>query len=115
VITTDIGKKAEALVADYFNGWGFKIIDRNYRTKVCEIDIVAKKGQVVYFIEVKYRSRDGQGAGLDYITPKKLRRLHFAAEVWIQRHDWGGDYRLMAAAVATNGRQYQIENLVELD
>jgi uncharacterized protein (TIGR00252 family) len=98
--TTFVGKKAESRVADYLKKSGFKVITKNWRTKVCEIDVVAKKDNVVYFVEVKYRSSEKQGGGLDYITSKKLKQLHFAAQIWNQQNQWEGDYRILAAAVS---------------
>jgi Holliday junction resolvase-like predicted endonuclease len=78
----------------------FEIIDRNWKTKVCEIDIIASKDKVIYFVEVKYRSSLSQGGGFEYIAAKKLKQMAFAAEVWKQNHNWYGDCRLMAAAVS---------------
>jgi uncharacterized protein (TIGR00252 family) len=98
--TTFIGKKAEARVAEFLNNEGYKILAQNWRTKVCEIDVVAKKEDIVYFIEVNYRSSEKQGGGLEYITPKKLNQIHFAAQIWVQQNNWNGDYRLLAAAVS---------------
>jgi uncharacterized protein (TIGR00252 family) len=98
--TTFIGKKAEARVAEFLNNEGYKILAQNWRTKVCEIDVIAKKEDIVYFIEVKYRSSEKQGGGLEYITPKKLNQIHFSAQIWVQQNNWGGDYRLLAAAVS---------------
>jgi uncharacterized protein (TIGR00252 family) len=98
--TTFVGKKAESRVADYLKKNGFKVITKNWRTKVCEIDVVAKKDNVVYFVEVKYRSSEKQGGGLDYITSKKLKQLHFAAQIWNQQNQWEDDYRILAAAVS---------------
>jgi uncharacterized protein (TIGR00252 family) len=109
--TTFIGQEAESRVAEFLNNEGYKIIGRNWRTKVCEIDIVAKKDNIIYFIEVKYRSSEKQGGGLDYITSKKLRQVHFAAQIWNQQHGWEDDYQLLAASVSDNG-DIQI---VELD
>jgi uncharacterized protein (TIGR00252 family) len=98
--TTFIGKNAESRVAKYLNDKGFKILDQNWRTRVCEIDLICLNEKVVYFIEVKYRSSIEQGDGLEYITPKKLKQLHFASQIWIQQNNWTGDYRLLAAAVS---------------
>lgn len=72
---------------------------RNWKTKVCEIDIVTKAAGVLYFVEVKYRRQPAQGDGFEYITEQKLKRMTFAAELWLQRHGRTGDYRLMAASV----------------
>lgn len=111
VSTTSVGRKAEAVVAGFMTSNDYKILDQNWRTKVCEIDLVSKKSEVVYFVEVKYRSSEKQGSGLDYITPKKLKQLHFAAEIWVQQNNWDGDYRLLAVAVSDDE---QLE-IIELD
>lgn len=84
--TTAIGRRAEDAAATYLARRGYTVLDRNWRTRWCEIDIVAQKDQVVYFVEVKYRRSDCWGSGLDYITPAKLRQMRFAAEFWIARY-----------------------------
>jgi uncharacterized protein (TIGR00252 family) len=91
---------AEQAVASLLEQQGFELIDRNWKTKVCEIDLVMQKDKIVYFVEVKYRRQDMQGGGLEYIGPQKLRRMNFAADIWCQTFNWSGDYRLMAAAVS---------------
>lgn len=98
--TTEQGIKAEQAVADYLEQEGYEVIDRNWRTKVCEIDLIAQKSQIIYFIEVKYRRDDAQGDGFEYITSQKLHRMNFAGEIWKQHYNWAGDYRLIAAAVS---------------
>lgn len=65
------GHYAERIAADYLVRLNFKIVDTNWKTKWCEIDIIVQKDGVMYFTEVKYRKTTNQGAGLDYITPKK--------------------------------------------
>jgi Holliday junction resolvase-like predicted endonuclease len=74
---------------------------------------VAQKDRIIYFIEVKYRSGNAQGGGFEYILPRKLKRMSFAAEVWKQTYNWHGDYRLMASAVSGLGCQ-DVE-IIELD
>jgi uncharacterized protein (TIGR00252 family) len=100
VSTTSVGQAAEAAVAEFLKTQGYKILTRNWRTRVCEIDIVAKKEKAVYFVEVKYRSSLKQGDGFEYITPKKLQQMRFAAQVWSQQNNWDDDSRLLAAAVS---------------
>ncbi|HVS58945.1 MAG TPA: YraN family protein [Candidatus Saccharimonadales bacterium] len=97
--TTDTGRQAEAAAADYLQKQGYKIVERNWKTPQCEIDIVAKKGACVYFVEVKYRVSSRQGGGLDYITVAKQRQMRFAAEMWCAQHHWGGDASLAAIEV----------------
>lgn len=100
--TTEQGLKAEAAVADLLTQQGFEIIDRNWRTKVCEIDLIAQKDKNIYFVEVKYRRNNYQGDGFEYITSQKLRKMTFAAEVWRNKYGWQGDFRLAAASVSGN-------------
>ncbi len=101
--TTEQGLKAEQAVAELLEQQGFEIIDRNWKTKVCEIDIVAEKDRTIFFVEVKYRSSPAQGSGFEYVANQKLRRMDFAAKVWCQTYRWDGDYRLLAAAVSGSG------------
>jgi Holliday junction resolvase-like predicted endonuclease len=111
VLTTKIGQKAEKHIAEVLQKDGFKILALNWKTKICEIDIVAMKNGVVYFVEVKYRSSETQGRGFEYITPAKLRKVHFAAEVWAQQNKWSGDYRILAAEVSDDA----VPKIVEVD
>ncbi len=110
--TTYIGKNAEQAVANYLKSNKYEILCQNWRTRVCEIDVIAKKDGVIYFVEVKYRGRDNQGDGLAYITPKKLRQMNFAAEIWIQENGWEGDWRLLAAAV--DSQNYKLTDILEV-
>lgn len=97
--TTKFGRGAEKLVADYLKSKKHKIIDMNWRTRWCEIDIVSKRDDAVYFTEVKYRSSSHWGSGFDYITSKKLKQMRFAAEFWITEKKWRGTCTLLAAEV----------------
>jgi uncharacterized protein (TIGR00252 family) len=111
--TTEQGQQAEAAVAGLLGQDGFELLDKNWKTKVCEIDLVMQKHNVIFFVEVKYRGSQFQGGGFDYITDQKLRKMTFAAEVWKRQYDWAGDYRLMAAAVS--GPDCRDIQLIELD
>lgn len=106
------GQKAEVVVGDYLLSQKYQILDYNWKTKVCEIDIVAKKSNVIYFVEVKYRSKDAQGSGLEYITPKKLNQIKFAVRVWSHDNDWGGDCRILVAEVSD--LNFENINIIEL-
>ena len=112
--TTGIGKAAEQIVAKCLELEGYEIIELNWRRPSCEIDIIAQKGRIAYFIEVKFRASDSQGSGLDYITPKKLKQIKYAAELWMSESNWSGDGRICAASVSFDGKSYFVENLVEV-
>lgn len=110
--STYVGREAESAVAKYLTDQGFSIVDQNWRTRLCEIDVIAKKKDIVYFCEVKYRGSNGQGSGLEYITPKKLKQMKLASQIWCADNSWGGDYRLLGAEVS--GDDYRVAEVVEL-
>lgn len=106
-MSTEIGRRAEQVAADYLQAKGYEVLARNWRTRWCEIDLIVSKRRVVYFVEVKYRGNAQQGSGLDYITPRKLEQMHFAAEFWLARNQKAAiDYRL--AALEITGQDYSI-------
>ena len=105
-----IGRKAEAQAAQVIKQRGFKLIAQNWRNRWCEIDLIACKDGCVYFIEVKYRHNSVQGSGFEYITPKKLRQMHFAAEFWISENNWTGECSL--GAVGVTGHDFQVTNFI---
>ena len=94
------GSRAEGEVADYLKKKGYKIIDTNWQTKWCEVDVIARKDKTIHFVEVKYRRSDSQGSGFDYITKPKLRKMRLAANSWVEINSWRGQYVLSAAEVS---------------
>jgi putative endonuclease len=107
----EAGKKAEQAAETFLQQKGCRIVDKNWRTRRCEIDVVAVRGTVVYFCEVKYRSHARQGRGLDYVTQKKLQQMIFAAQSWVHAHGWQGDYEL--CAIEISGADFRITNVVK--
>lgn len=105
------GRSAEQLAVSYLKKNKFQIMEQNWRTRYCEIDIIAKKAETVYFIEVKYRKNNNYGSGLEYINQQKLSQMQFAAELWVSMYDWRGDYQLSAVAVDQTGVTDFIESV----
>lgn len=110
--TTETGRKAENAAADFLKRKGCQIIVQNWRTRMCEIDIVARRDSVVYFCEVKYRLTSSQGAGLDYITPKKLKQMQFAAESWVHSNNHRGEYQL--CGIEVSGPDFRVTAAVKI-
>jgi uncharacterized protein (TIGR00252 family) len=96
------GHSAEKVAAKYLEAQGYKIRGLNWKTKYCEIDVVAEKAKRIFFVEVKYRKHLDWGGGLDYITAKKISQMRFAAEMWASNNKWTGDYQL--AAIELSGQ-----------
>lgn len=114
-INRTAGRIAENVAAEHLVNLGYQIVARNWRTKLCEIDIIAHKDKDLCFVEVKYRHNDSCGDGLDAITPRKLQQMRFAAEVYM--HSCGKSIkdcnpRLMV--VALSGRPPVIDELIDV-
>lgn len=105
------GRQAEQAAVRYLERHGYEILGQNWRTRYCEIDIIAQKSRVIYFVEVKYRKAESQGMGLEYITPKKLNQMRFAAEMWLNDEGWNGDYSL--AGLEVSGANYEVTEFIE--
>jgi ribonuclease HII len=109
--TKKIGDASETVAASYLVSLGHQILERNWRTKWCEIDIISEFNGTYYFTEVKYRKSDIQGDGLAAITPKKIKQMSFAATLFASsRH--AKDLRL--AVVATTGAPPIVTEFLEL-
>lgn len=104
------GHEAEKVAAQYLSDNGWKIMNVNWRTKWCEIDIVAVRDNCVCFFEVKYRNNNWQGSGLDYITPRKFDQMSRAAESWVQAHQWERDYTL--GAIELSGPDFEVTTVL---
>lgn len=97
--TTAIGNRGEDLVSQWLLYNHFYVLERNWKSRWCEIDIIASKDEVVYFVEVKYRKNDKFGGGFDYINNRKVQQMRFSAEFWMKIHNYSGCCQLAAASV----------------
>jgi len=99
-----LGRLGEQLAVDYLSRCGFEILERNWRCRQGEIDIIAREGRHVVFVEVKARSGSGYGHPLEAITPVKLRRLRQLATLWCdERKPAAAGIRIDAIAVLVGG------------
>lgn len=110
--TRVIGNSSESLVAEYLTRNGHTVVERNWRTRWCEIDIISKKGDTLYFTEVKHRKNPKAGDGYEAITPTKQKQMAFAAELYAAKHP-GSNLRL--AAAKTTGMPPVFEEYLELE
>ena len=96
-----VGDFGENAVADFMRANGVVIVDRNWRIKEGEIDLVARLADGRYaFVEVKTRTSSAFGHPLESINSKKAHRLQRLALAWLATHQaLGHDYRIDCAAV----------------
>ncbi len=81
--TTAVGRDAESDALTFLTARGLKLIERNYRCKFGEIDLVMLDKDTICFVEVRFRSSDGYVDGVESITKSKVQRLVRTAEHYI--------------------------------
>ena len=111
--TKQIGDAGEDAAVVFLQMQGHQIIDRNWRTKFCEIDIISHHDETIYFTEVKYRKKDDQGGGLAAITAQKHRQMKFAAEYYALKNELT-DTNLRLAAIDVSGQPPVVKNYLKL-
>ena len=77
------GNWGEERAALYLRLHGYKIVERNFRCRQGEIDIIACKRDMVAFVEVKQRKNADFGEAREFVTYSKQRRVIAAAELWL--------------------------------
>lgn len=95
-----LGRRAESLACAYLIGRGYEIVERNARVGSKEIDVIARRGELVVFCEVRARVCDKFVSPLATIGPAKVRNIREAARRWLYERGWRGvSVRFDAAAV----------------
>ncbi len=90
---TEIGELGERLAVAHLAGLGLHILERNWRCRYGELDIIASDADhTLVFVEVKTRTGDGFGGLEQAVTPQKLRRIRRLAGLWLagQERGWPG-------------------------
>lgn len=95
------GKAGESHVAKLLEKRGYQIVKRNFSCRFGEIDIIARNGQYLVFVEVKTREKDGMTAPFEAITPEKQKRIIRTAGLYLVEHPTALQPRFDAAAVYT--------------
>jgi len=80
------GISGESVAADFLKGLGYWIEDRNFKTAMGEIDIVARDGVYLVFVEVKARKNADFGQACEYITVSKMKKLSYTASSYINKY-----------------------------
>ena len=93
------GRAAEDAAAALLAAKGLKVVARTFRAKVGELDLVARDGGEIVFVEVRSRGSAGFGGAAASIQAPKRRRLVRAAQLWIQARGWTGPCRFDVVAI----------------
>lgn len=81
--TTLAGRAGEARAAEWLRKQGYEVIGANYRCRFGELDLIAKKKDLVVFVEVKLRKNETFGAASDAVTFSKREKLRKTAALWL--------------------------------
>ncbi|MEG0178934.1 MAG: YraN family protein [Oscillospiraceae bacterium] len=87
-----IGAAGESLAAKYYRDNGYELIAANYRTRMGEIDIIAKQNDMIIFVEVKSRSIGSIAAPREFVTQAKQDKIILAAKNFLVTHDFADNY-----------------------
>lgn len=102
----DKGARGEEKACDFLQGQGYRILERNYRCRLGEIDIIAREGRTVVFVEVKARSSGRFGLPQEAVGPRKRRRMTAIALHYLKSRGWLGEpARFDVASVGLDGGQ----------
>ena len=101
----ETGSRYELLAAAYLEQQGFHIIEKNYRCRGGEIDLIAKEGNVLCFVEVKYRAGRGAGLAEEAVTPAKWRKIRRTAQYYLMERRLPADGLYRFDVVAVNGSE----------
>lgn len=110
MVTADqhLGAWGEKQVLTHLKKNGYTILETNYRTKFCEIDIIAKKKNTTAFIEVKTRKNLNKGLPKEAVTPSKQRKILLGASQYIKHHPDVQQIRFDVAEVYVQSKHHHI-------
>ena len=112
--TTERGRRAEERAAEFLRSQGYQIIARNYRWQGGEVDLIARDGDWLVFVEVKARSSRTYGLPEEAITPRKRERLIRTAQHYLRRHPTDRPVRFDVVALS-QGRARLYRNAFSLE
>lgn len=104
------GNLGEQEAVQFLFANGYEILRRNYRHKQTEIDIIARKDELVVFVEVKSRSSLEYGNPEDFVSEAQKKRIVLAADHWIHHTAWDGEIRFDIIAISNQKGLEHIED-----
>lgn len=109
----EVGAAGEAVVAGYYGRLGWLIIERNWRVREGEIDLIVERAGTVAFCEVKTRTSDRFGGGAAAVTPRKQATIRRVAMIWLGQQDRHWRQIRFDVAIVTPGTHGSAVELLE--
>ncbi len=113
----DIGTEHEALAANYLLQAGLQILHRNFRSKLGEIDIIARDRMYLVFIEVRYRKNEIFGNAAESVNLTKQQKIVRTAQFYLQTHTWAQQLncRFDVIAISNSTKISQISQISQIE
>jgi len=109
------GRIAESGAERFLEQQGVRVIDRNFRRRFGEIDLVAREGDVLVFVEVRKRSHRAFADGAESIDRRKRQRLLRTAEAYLQQQRWRGPVRFDVIVLDARDRIEWLQDAIQAD
>jgi len=109
-----LGRYGETLAARYLESKGFSLCARNWRCPAGEIDLIARDGDCLVFVEVRTRRKQDFGTPEESITAAKQAHLIAVAQTYVQEQGWDGDWRIDVVAIELE-RDGRVRRLAHLE
>lgn len=106
-----LGRKGEDLAAEYLLLKEYEILQRNYRYQKAEIDIIARRGNLLIAAEIKTRSTPEFGNPQDFVKPKQIKQLVKAMNHFVEDNEMDVDVRFDIIAIVKNKAGTRIEHI----
>ncbi len=106
----DLGREGELQASTYLENKGYAVLERNYRYKRSEIDLIVSKGDLLVFVEVKTKTSVNFGQPEIAIDEKKAAKVMEGAEHYIQSTNWKKNIRFDVISLVKNKDRFTIEH-----
>ncbi|WP_367772611.1 YraN family protein [Flavobacterium sp. WC2421] len=109
----ELGKFGEEMAFAFLQKEGYEILDTNWTFQKAEIDIIAKKEDILAIVEVKTRSSIEFGLPQDFVKPKKIQLLVKAVDAYVVEKNMDVNVRFDIIAIHKEGKSFVIEHLID--
>jgi len=108
-----LGTQGEDIAAKYLQGQGYKILQRNFRSRYGEIDIICAREQCIIFIEVKTRTNTSFGSPEESITKTKQQHIHKVALIYLETYPYPfKEIRFDVIGILMDGGEPRLNHLI---
>lgn len=109
----ELGKLGEELAIEYLQKEGYEILETNWVFQKAEVDIIAKKDDILAIVEVKTRSSIDFGLPQEFVKPKKIQLLVKAVNEYVIMKDLDTEVRFDIVSIHKTGKNFTIDHLID--